>query len=455
MARFLIAAAHKSSGKTVISTGLAGALTARGMVVQCFKKGPDYIDPMWLAAASVRPCYNLDYNTMDADEFTAVMVDRTANADVAMIEANKGLFDGVALDGNDSNAAVAIATQTPVILVIDTNGMTRGIAPLLMGYQAFDPKVNIAGIILNKVGGPRHESKLRAAVAEYTDIPVVGAVGRNAALDIGERHLGLTTPTETSHLDSKIETLSKIVGEAVDLDLLIEIAKTAPDLHVALPTRPALTFHGLRIAVARDRGFGFYYSDDLEAFQAMGAELIYFDATRDQSLPKADGVFIGGGFPETQMEALEKNHALRSDIKSKLNAGLPCYAECGGLMYLCNSMEWNGERRQMCGVIDADSMMCTRPQGRGYAKYTATNAHPWGADATEHQAHEFHYARLENISGNLKFARNVTRGAGIDGRRDGIVIHNVMAGFIHLRNSKSNPWVERFLGFVQRVKSTQ
>ncbi len=453
MARFLIAAAHKSSGKTVISTGLAGALTERGMAVQCFKKGPDYIDPMWLAAASARPCYNLDYNTMDADEFTAVMVDRTANADVAMIEANKGLFDGVALDGRDSNAAVAIATQTPVILVIDTNGMTRGIAPLLMGYQAFDPKVNIAGIILNKVGGPRHESKLRAAVAEYTDIPVVGAVGRNAALDIGERHLGLTTPTETSHLDSKIETISKIVGEAVDLDLLMEIAKTAPDLHVAPPPRPALAFHGLRIAVARDRGFGFYYSDDLEAFQAMGAELIYFDATRDQTLPKADGVFIGGGFPETQMDALEKNQALRSDIKSKLNAGLPCYAECGGLMYLCNSMEWNGERRKMCGVIDADSVMCTRPQGRGYAKYTATNAHPWGRESGEYKAHEFHYARLENISKDLEFARTITRGAGIDGHHDGIVVNNVMAGFIHLRNSISNPWVERFLGFVQRVKT--
>ncbi len=453
MPRFLIAAAHKSSGKTVISTGLAGALTARGKSMQCFKNGPDYIDPMWLAAASKQPCYNLDFNTMDTAEFTALMVDRSASADVAMIEANKGLFDGVALDGQDSNAAVAIATQTPVILVIDTNGMTRGIAPLLMGYQVFDPKVNIAGVILNKVGGPRHESKLREAVAKYTDIPVVGAVGRNAALDIGERHLGLTTPTETEHLDTKIDTISSIIGDSVDLDLLLEIATTAPRLNAEPKAKPEQKFTGLRIAVARDRGFGFYYADDLEMFEALGAELIYFNATIDQSLPDVDGVFIGGGFPETQMQALEANGALRADINSRLNAGLPCYAECGGLMYLCNTMQWNGEKREMCGVIDADSTMCTRPQGRGYAKYLATQSHPWGVSEAEFNAHEFHYARLENTADDLNFARQITRGAGIDGLHDGIVVNNVMAGFIHLRNSKSNPWVGRFLDFVQTVKS--
>ncbi|MCK4713536.1 MAG: cobyrinate a,c-diamide synthase, partial [Marinosulfonomonas sp.] len=331
MARFMIAAAHKSSGKTVISTGLAAALTARGDVVQCFKKGPDYIDPMWLAAASGRPCYNLDFNTMDAAEFTALMVERAQGADVAMIEANKGLFDGVKLDGSDANSALAKLTKTPVILVIDTNGMTRGIAPLLLGYQGFDAGVNIAGVILNKVGGARHEGKLRAAVQAYTDIPVIGAVGRNAALDIGERHLGLTTPSETDHLDQKIAQISRIVGAEVNLDQLIGIAQTAPALDVSAPPAVEAKYSGLRIAIPRDPAFGFYYADDLDAFSALGAELIPFNALTDTQLPDADGLFLGGGFPETQMAALSANVGLRGAIKTALEAGMPCYAECGGL----------------------------------------------------------------------------------------------------------------------------
>jgi cobyrinic acid a,c-diamide synthase len=451
MGRFLIAAAHKSSGKTVISTGLAGALTARGLAVQCYKKGPDYIDPMWLSAASGRPCYNLDFNTMSAGEFTALMCNRSRDADVAMIEANKGLYDGVALDGSDSNAAVAKATQTPVILVIDTNGMTRGIAPLLVGYRAFDPEVNIAGVILNKVGGPRHEAKLRAAVAEYTGIPVVGAVARNAALDIGERHLGLTTPAETGHLTDKVDAISRIVGDSVDLDLLIRIAGAAPD-NAARPVPETVPeYSGLRIAVARDMAFGFYYADDLEAFENLGAELVFFDATTAPALPDGDGVFIGGGFPETRMQALAANTSLRADIREKLLAGMPCYAECGGLMYLCRSMEWNGEKHDMCGVVEADSVMCARPQGRGYAKYNATPAHPWGLFVNDKQAHEFHYARLENLASDTVFARGITRGCGIDGHHDGIVVKNVVAGFVHLRNSSTNNWVERFLGFVRKT----
>jgi len=453
MARFMIAAAHKSSGKTVISTGLAGALTARGDVVQCFKKGPDYIDPMWLAAASGRPCYNLDFNTMPAAEFTALMCNRAQGADVSMIEANKGLFDGVNLDGSDANSALAKVTKTPVILVIDTNGMTRGIAPLLQGYQAFDD-VKIAGVILNKVGGPRHEGKLRAAVEAYTDIPVIGAVGRDTALDIGERHLGLTTPTETDHLDQKIAQISKIVGSQVDLNQLMGIARTAPTLEVVQPPPIKTKYKGLRIAIARDRAFGFYYADDLDAFEALGAELTPFNALTDTDLPNVDGLFLGGGFPETQMKALSKNSALRTGIKTALEAGMPCYAECGGLMYLCRTMAWGDASYDMCGVVGADAVMCPRPQGRGYVKYNTTPDHIWGQRNEPTKAHEFHYARLDNLDADTRFGRRLSRGSGIDGAHDAIVTGNVLAGFCHQRNTQDNPWVERFLDFVQRVKPT-
>ena len=452
MARFMIAGAHKSSGKTVISTGLAGALSARGDLVQCFKKGPDYIDPMWLAAASGRPCYNLDFNTMPAAEFTALMCDRAQGADVALIEANKGLYDGVKLDGSDANSALAKLTDTPVVLVIDTNGMTRGIAPLLHGYQSFDD-VNIAGVILNMVGGPRHEAKLRAAVEEYTDIPVIGAVGRNADLDIGERHLGLTTPSETAHLDAKIGQIARIVGGQVDLDRLMRIAATAPVLDA--PPRPTVEprFAGLRIGIARDRAFGFYYADDLEAFAAHGAELVAFDALSDTALPDIDGLFLGGGFPETQMKALAANRGLRAGIKSALAAGLPCYAECGGLMYLCRSIAWQGQTYEMCDVVGADAVMCERPQGRGLVRYTTTTDHIWQPRSGVAHAHEFHYARLDNLDAGTRFGRELQRGHGIDGTHDGIVTGNLLAGFCHQRNSIGNPWVARFLAFVQRVKT--
>jgi cobyrinic acid a,c-diamide synthase len=453
MARFLIAAAHKSSGKTVISTGLAGALSATGRKVQCFKKGPDYIDPMWLAAASGRACYNLDFNTMNGDAMTGLVLGQSSGADLAMIEANKGLFDGVDPKGSDSNAELAKQLKTPVVLVIDTTGMTRGIAPLLLGYCAFDADVNIAGVILNKVGGARHEAKLRAALETYCDIPVLGAVWRDPALDIGERHLGLTTPAESTRLEQMIAGFSRIVGDAVDLDRLLDIADTAPALAASARAPVAPQFPGLRIAIARDASFGFYYPDDLQAFAAAGATLVPFDATTAPALPEADGLFIGGGFPEVQMAALAQNAPLRADIKTKIERGLPAYAECGGLMYLCRSLSWRGETQPMCDVIAGDAVMCERPQGRGYTRFRDSASHPWGPQPEASPAHEFHYARVDHLPDETVFARRILRGHGVDGARDAIIVHNLLAGFCHLRNTPDNPWVARFLAFVAGHKN--
>jgi cobyrinic acid a,c-diamide synthase len=453
MASIYIAAAHKSSGKTSVSLGLTAALIRRGLTVQTFKKGPDYIDPLWLTRAATRPCYNLDFFTQSHDEITATFASKSTGADISLVEGNKGLFDGVDVDGSDSNAALATLLSTPVVLVIDTGGMTRGIAPLIRGYQDFDPDVQIAGVILNKVGGSRHEGKLRAALERYTDAEVLGALGRDAALEIPERHLGLIPANESGAADTVINRLADAIAAGAELDRIIDIAGTAGSPTTAHPseTRPPIPDPDVRIAIARDAAFGFYYPDDLKAFAQAGAELVPFDTLNDAHLPEVDGLFIGGGFPETHLGALGANQSLQTDIRQSLSAGMPAYAECGGLMYLARSIQWHGEKQNMVGAVPADVFVGDRPQGRGYMVVEETGNSPWSAiQTTNVPVHEFHYARLENLAAGSRFAHKVLRGTGIDGSSDGLVINNLLAGFGHHRNTEANPWVGRFVAFVRQ-----
>ncbi len=448
MSRFFVSAIHKSSGKTTLSIGMAAALASLGHSVQAFKKGPDYIDPMWLGRASGRPAYNLDFNTQTPAEILATCAHGANGADVILIEGNKGLHDGVDPRGADSSAALAKLLDAPVVLVVDTLGMTRGIAPLILGYKAFDPDVEIAGVILNKVGAARQESKLRQALENYTDMRVLGAIGRDRALNVDERHLGLTTPEEVSESDDLVARARAAVLGGVDLDALLALGRRpAP-----APTRlQAPTARDVVIAVARDAAFGFYYTDDFEALERAGARLAYFDALRDPHLPPCDGLFIGGGFPETQAAALEANVSLRSEIRSALAAGLPAYAECGGLMYLSRSIEWRGARHAMVGAIPADATMGDKPQGRGLVRLEETPDAPWPKPAPDRivKAHEFHYARLENIDPGVRFAWRMKRGFGVDGAHDGIVIGNLLASFAHLRDTSGHRWTDRFIAFVR------
>ncbi|MCF3595865.1 cobyrinate a,c-diamide synthase [Rhodobacteraceae bacterium LMO-12] len=449
--RFMISAAHKSSGKTVVSMGLSAAFRAGGVDISTFKKGPDYIDPMWLAAASGRACYNLDFNAMEPEEITRFFCERSGG--LSLVEANKGLYDGVEPDGSDANAALAKLLSLPVVLVIDTLGMSRGIAPLLLGYRAFDEEVNIAGVILNKVGGARHEAKLVRAVETYSGLPVLGSVWRNAGLEIGERHLGLTPPSETDERDAIVARIGEIVGGSVDLERVRKLANGAPDFEGAPHVRPVeKPGEGLRIGYARDAAFGFYYPDDLEAFEAAGAVLVPIDMTREEELPDIDGLFIGGGFPEMRAGELAANVSMRRSLKAALEAGLPCYAECGGLMYLCEGIDWGADSYEMVSFIPGRAKMHARPQGRGYVRYDCTAANPWGSAGREIRAHEFHYASLDGLPEGLTFARKITRGHGTDGARDAIVMGNTVAGFIHLRNTAQVPWVAAFLSFVGRCK---
>jgi len=458
MSHIFIAAAHKSSGKTSVTVGLTAALTRRGLAIQPFKKGPDYIDPLWLARAAGRACYNLDFFTQTGSEILATFSGKSIGADISVIEGNKGLFDGLDVEGADSNAALATLLSAPVVLVIDTGGMTRGIAPLIRGYLEFDPDVDIRGVILNKVGGARHEAKLRAALERYTDAEVLGAIGRDAALEIPERHLGLIPANEAGAADDMIARLADAVSAGVDLDRIIGVAGAAclPAGKTGQIASPQQQTADVRIAIARDAAFGFYYQDDLEAFAEAGAELAPFDALSDAQLPEADGLFIGGGFPETQLAALSANQSLLANIRQALAAGMPAYAECGGLMYLARNIAWRGEKRNMVGAVPADVIVGDRPQGRGYMVLEETAESPWlvssaaqSAVAGSIPAHEFHYARLENLPDDLNYAYRVVRGAGIDGRHDGIVIGNLMAGFAHHRNTGANPWVKRFVNFVR------
>ncbi|HEY4774591.1 MAG TPA: cobyrinate a,c-diamide synthase [Xanthobacteraceae bacterium] len=457
MAHVLISAAHRSSGKTTVSVALAAALAARGLKVQCFKKGPDYIDPMWLARASGRPCYNLDYHTQGEGEISALFARHARRADVALIEGNKGLHDGVDPEGRDSTAALAKLLSAPVILVIDAAGITRGVAPLVLGCQMFDRAVAIGGVILNRVASARQESKLRAALERYTDVPVIGAIGRDRALVVEERHLGLITPAETPARDETIARWRSAVEVGVELARVQEIARRA-QAPLAAELSAGAEGADVRIAVARDVAFGFYYPDDLEALARAGAELVFFDTLHDARLPPADGVFIGGGFPETQMPALSANAGLRAALRAAAHAGLPIYAECGGLMYLTRSIAWRGEVHEMVGFIPADTVMHATPQGRGLVVLEETEAAPWPAreGPARIPAHEFHYAALDGLDPATRFAYRVVRGRGIDGRHDGIVKANVLASFCHLRaTARSGCWARRFVAFVRACKTAR
>jgi cobyrinic acid a,c-diamide synthase len=464
MSRLLISAAHKSSGKTTITVGLCAALTAKGLFVQPFKKGPDYIDPMWLAQASGRDCFNLDPHLMTHEQIVTGFAQRDEQADISIVEGNKGLYDGLALDGSNSNAALAQLLDLPVVLVLDAHGMTRGIAPLILGYQAFEPGIRIAGVILNQLGGSRHEAKLRAVIEHYTDVPVLGAVGKDPRLAMVERHLGLVPHGELDDAAQRVRIIGEVIAAQVDLQRVVAVAASAAPLppvanaterpsFAPAPARRNSVPARVRIGVARDRAFGFYYADDLAALESAGAELVEFDTLNDAHLPAVDGLFIGGGFPETNLPQLEGNTSLRAEIRSAIERGMPAYAECGGLMYLARSLRWNDRAYEMVGALPADVVMHERPVGRGYVELQRTSNAPWplgaGGAPFKLRGHEFHYSSLENVAPGLKFAYRVLRGHGIDGKRDGIVHRNLLASYSHLRDVAGTGWAGHFVEFVR------
>ena len=405
---------------------------------------------MWLSHAAGRPCYNLDYNTQSHQEILDTAA-RGSATDYALIEGNLGLFDGMAEDGSDSNAALAKLLQAPVALVLDCEGMTRGIAPLVLGYQQFDPELRWAGVILNRTAGSRHESKLVHAVEQHTDLSVLGAVGRSPDMELAERHLGLITHAEQADAAQCIEKMGRVVADSVDAERLFSLAG-GPDITPETGTPASTPESDLRIGYARDAAFGFYYADDLEWFARLGTELIPFDTLRDTDLPEMDGLWIGGGFPETQAETLSANAAMKEALRDRIAAGLPTYAECGGLMYLSRQISWEGQTHEMVGIVPGDCVMNSSPQGRGLVELETTGDFPWPEVSPGMQvpAHEFHYSCLENLDSDLRWGWQVRRGTGTAEEMDGLILGNLFASYCHLRHTERFEWIRYFLEFVRK-----
>ena len=320
MAHLLIAAAHKSSGKTTVTLGLCAALRRRGLIVQPFKKGPDYIDPMWLSRAAGRDCHNLDFQVMSDSEIRSTFARHAG--EISIVEGNMGLFDSIDVEGEYSNAAMAALLQAPVVLVVNVLGMTRSAAPLVLGFLQFDPRIRIAGVILNNVAGKRHEERLRQVFERYVDVPLLGCIHRDPELAISERHLGLIPSNEAGEVERKLDYIAAAVGRQVDLDQLLAIADSA----AAVSTPPAAAEAAaagpaVRIGIARDAAFGFYYAGDLEQLRLAGAELVEFDTLRDRRLPAVDGLFIGGGVSPKPTGAAGKKRGPGPPINARPRAG--------------------------------------------------------------------------------------------------------------------------------------
>ncbi len=443
--RVVIGAPHGRSGKTTISIGLVGALKKAGHRVQPFKKGPDYIDPSWLAYAAGRDCRNLDCYWFNEKQIVDSLVNSTRDADIALIEGAMGLFDGIDLQGTGSTAQIARYTDSPIILVVDTTRMTRSIAPLVQGFMNFDSSVRVAGVILNKVARSRHENMLRAAIKEYCGIPVLGAVPRNAYNVFPERHLGLVPVTEHTSVLSAVEQNIAIAQEYIDLKGIMDIASTATKLPQRL-YRPSLTKENkVRIGVIKDEVFSFYYPENLEALAVAGAELIYINSLKDKGLPNIDGLYIGGGFPECFMNELEANTALRSDIKEAAHQGLPIYAECGGLMYLGRELIWDDKKADMCNAMPFSVELGKKPQGHGYSLMKVTQNNPFFAVGNEIKGHEFHHSRIVDVDNGLDFSYEVLRGHGIDGLHDGVSYRNTFATYHHIHALAYPEWAINFV----------
>ncbi len=448
--RLVISAPQGRSGKTIVSIGLCAALKRRGVAVQPFKKGPDYIDPSWLTAASGRDCRNLDTVLMPGEAMLASFYRACQGAGVAVIEGSMGLYDGIDASAKGSTAHVARLLTAPVIMVVNAARMTNSVAAMVGGYQNFEPDTGIAGVILNNVAGSRHEQKLVTAIERHCKIPVVGCVPKDASLSITERHLGLV-PYGEGGREEIIDRICDGTVKYLRFDKIMDIARRAGEVclsHMPVPEHKTAT---VKLGVIRDNIFTFYYPDNLEALEQAGADLVFVDSVHDRNLPDVDGLYIGGGFPELFLPELEANTGLRRSIAQAVENGLPVYAECAGLMYLCRDIRWRSKRYEMVGAIPAEVELCQRPQGHGYVQVEVAGDNPLLPAGQTFCGHEFHHSRLL-CPGGLKFAYRLTRGHGVDGRHDGIVYKNVLASYTHLHALGVPGWADAFVSLMFRAR---
>ena len=432
--RIVLAGTGSAVGKTTISTGIMKVLSEE-MNVQPFKIGPDYIDPSYHSLATKNLPRNLDSFFMNEDQLRTSFVRgmEIAKGDIGIIEGVRGLYEGISPTNDVGNtASIAKALDAPVILIMNAKSLVKSAAAIVLGFKSLDDKVKIEGVILNKVKGKRHYLKAKEAVEKLTDTRVIGGVPRDPDLEVKERHLGLVPALEEEKIADDIEKWGGVVKKYIDIDTLKEIAK-APKVKTKSETKLWNNSNKkkTKIAIAYDEVFNFYYTENFESLEDNGAKLTFFSPYKDEELPDADGLYIGGGYPEVFADKLEANETMRKDIKKFHDDGNPIYGECGGLVYLSKSID----EFKACDVLPYPSQMTNRVQGLSYVIAKSNEDNLISQKGEVFRGHEFHYTKLcidKNDLANPKFALDIQRGRGIINSRDGLCVGNTLANYLHL-----------------------
>jgi cobyrinic acid a,c-diamide synthase len=455
MRQILITGDRSGSGKTSITLALA-ALLSKKHRVQTFKVGMDYIDPSYLSAVSGRPCRNLDSFTLSDAQVRDIFQYGCREADMAIVEGVRGLYEGAdALTDTGSTAAIAKTLDLPVVLVVSAQSITRSSAAIVRGFQSFDPAVRIAGVILNNIKGGSHKAKATTAIEHYCGVPVIGAIPRMEEMQLAMRHLGLVPYREGSgrgDFDARIDTITEMIGQYVDLDRFISLMKESDIPHDESPAFDLLPERDVTIGIALDEAFNFYYADLFDILHSLGAEYVPFSPVHDH-LPEVDGYIIGGGYPELFVRELEANDRMREALKEASQNGVPVYAECGGLMYLTERMilkqGWQGlasdQSAEMCGVFSGETCM---PAHRvvSYVEGTSGADSPMGG--APFRGHEFHYSDVA-LDRDTRFAYCLSRGVGIRDNYDGAVVNNTLGSYTHLHPVASAGMFRHFVGLCR------
>lgn len=468
--RLCVSALSGGGGKTLLSLGLARLLARRGFAVKPFKKGPDYIDAAWLALAAGQSTTNLDPFFLEPPRLRglfAASMGRFAEAGrqpatqaVALIEGNRGLYDGLDEHGSCSTAHLANLLECPVLLCIDCTKMTRTVAAVVQGVTHFADAPKIAGLVLNRVASPRHERILRAALREYADVPVVGAIPKLVEDFLPERHMGIASRGEdvAQDADRRLDRLADALAPHLDIDRLLALLREQPPLPLSASLPRGMPPSGTarpRIGYVEDAAFWFYYPENLEALADAGADLVRLpllpgaDGTQAASVwDSLDGLYIGGGFPEDYAAQLSVSPQL-AQIAALSRAGLPIYAECGGFMLLARSLRCGEDVWPMSGVFDVDVEFCRKPQGLGYVQATVRAGNPFFPAGMPLRGHEFHYSRCIWPDAPPPFALALSRGQGMgqnDGQAgDGLVRNQTYAAYTHIFAPAVPCWARNFV----------
>ncbi len=456
--RLILAGLSGGSGKTIASLGLCRALVQKGLSVRPFKKGPDYIDAAWLGLAARADCSNLDPFLLPREVLAALFADKSQGFDLAVIEGNRGLFDGKDVDGSCSTAELARWLDCPAILVLDCTKMTRTAAAVVAGCRHFEAGLRLGGVILNRTAGARHRAILRQAIETYTDVPVLGMLPKISENPIPERHMGLVSDQEHAGREAALDAVGRLAAECLDLDAIQALARSAaplvrPDIRLWPEAAPGL--EPPVIGYVRDAALWFYYPENLEALERAGARLVRLSLLDSAPWPEIHGLYLGGGFPETQAEALSANTAVRERVRGLVQAGLPLYAECGGFMYLCRALEQGGRSFPMAGVLPLRTTLCPRPQGLGYVEARVERDNPFHPKGSLLRGHEFHYSAClaPDPAEPGDFALHMERGQGLQAGRDGLVTGNAWAGYIHIHALGEPHWAPNFVAAAARFRA--